>query len=128
MPSGLFKVLKRRASGRAVCSVAVDLRRRSPTYGQSVCIELGAQQGNMLYLVSGLAHGFYTLSDTATLVYNLTSVYAPAYDTGIRWDSVGIPWPDKKPILSERDQSFPPLEGFDSPFAFDPTLSKGAHF
>lgn len=106
-----------------VLDVAVDLRRQSPSYGKFVCIELSAQQSNMVYLDSGLAHGFYTLSDTATLVYNVTAVYAPAHDTGIRWDSVGIPWPDDAPILSERDQGFPSLAEFDSPFIFDSVRS-----
>ena len=70
----------------------------------------------MLYLDSGLAHGFYTLSETATLVYSVTSVYAPAHDSGIRWNSVGIPWPDLTPILSERDQSFPALAEYQTQF------------
>lgn len=99
-----------------VFDVAVDLRRQSPTYGQFICIELSAEQGNMLYLESGFAHGFYTLSETATLIYNVTSVYAPAHDAGIRWDSVGIPWPDLTPILSERDQGFPALAEYQTPF------------
>ena len=102
-----------------VLDVAVDLRLQSPTYGQFVCIELSAAQGNIVYLDSGLAHGFYTRSETATLIYNVTSVYAPAYDAGIRWDSIGIPWPDSTPLLSDRDKTFPALAEFQTPFISD---------
>jgi len=100
----------------SVLDVAVDLRRDSPSYKEFVLTELSTERGNMVYLDAGLAHGFYTLSDSATLVYNVTSVYAPSHDAGIRWDSAGIPWPDKMPILSERDRTFPNLADFDSPF------------
>lgn len=101
-----------------ILDVAVDLRRESPTYGQYVCIKLGGRRGNLVYLETGLAHGFYTLSKTATLLYNVTSIHIPTHDTGILWSSVGIPWPDDAPILSERDQNFMPFANFKSPFLF----------
>lgn len=99
-----------------VMDVVVDLRRFSPSYGCFVCFELSAERSNMVYLDAGLAHGFYTLTETAALVYNVTSVYAPTHDAGIHWDSVGVPWPDDAPVLSDRDRSFPTLAEFDSPF------------
>lgn len=101
-----------------VLDVAVDLRKGSPTYGQHVALTLSATQGNMIYLAPGLAHGFYTLSDSATLVYNVTTVYTPSHDSGIRWDSVGIAWPDGEPRISERDQAFSLLADFVSPFTY----------
>jgi dTDP-4-dehydrorhamnose 3,5-epimerase len=103
----------------SVMDVAVDLRRHSPTYGQFVCVELCAEQGSMVYLAPGLAHGFYTRSESATLVYNVTSTYAREQDAGIRWDSVGIPWPDDAPILSPRDLGFQTLAEFQSPFTLE---------
>jgi dTDP-4-dehydrorhamnose 3,5-epimerase len=106
-----------------VMDVAVDLRVDSPTFRQFVCLTLSADQGNMIYLPPGLAHGFYTLSDSATLVYNVTTVYAPSHDAGIRWDSVGIPWPDQDPRVSERDHGFVAMEVFDSPFRNTPTTA-----
>lgn len=109
-----------------VWDVAVDLRRGSPSYGRSWSLTLSAGAGNMLYLPAGLAHGFYTLSDTATLVYNVTSGYSPEHDCGIRWDSAGIDWPDRQPLLSERDQGFGALENFASPFAYVPEDGAGA--
>ena len=103
------------ASGR-VMDVAVDLRKKSPTFGRHFVVELDAAAGNMLYLPKGLAHGFLTLSDTATMIYNLTSVYSPENDMGVLWSSCGIDWNCDAPILSERDKNHPALADFDSPF------------
>lgn len=99
-----------------VMDAVVDLRRGSPSYGQHAVFDLNAEAANVLYIPPGLAHGFYTLSEQATLIYKVTTVYAPESDAGILWNSAGIPWPDEKPLLSPRDQSFPWLDRFDSPF------------
>ena len=101
--------------------VAVDLRRGSPTFRQFASIELGGDQGNGLYLPRGLAHGFYVLSEHAVVVCKTTTIYAPSHDAGIRWDSAGIPWPDREPIISGRDAALPTLAEFDTPFHY------GAH-
>lgn len=99
-----------------VLDVAVDLRKSSATYGRYHLFELDSERGNMAYLPKGMAHGFYTLSDTATMMYKVTSEYAPESDAGILWNSVGIPWGTESPIMSDRDQTFPRLEEFCSPF------------
>lgn len=99
-----------------VLDVVVDLRKESATYGQYELISLSAEKGNMLYIPKGLAHGFYVLSDLAVMMYKVTSVYHSECDSGILWDSVGIPWPDTNPIISERDRGFQRLADFDSPF------------
>jgi dTDP-4-dehydrorhamnose 3,5-epimerase len=102
----------------AVLDVAVDLRRGSPAYGRHVAVKLSTEHGNALYLPRGVAHGFCTPRGPATLVYNVETVYAPEQDTGIRWDSAGIDWPVRRPVVSERDAGLPRLEDFDSPFTF----------
>lgn len=99
-----------------VMDAVIDLRSGSTTYGQYDVFDLKSDTANILYIPPGLAHGFYTISEQATLVYKVTTVYAPENDTGIRWDSAGIPWPDKNPLLSPRDQSFQKLDDFSSPF------------
>lgn len=99
-----------------VLDVAVDLRRDSATYGKYHLFDLDSERGNMAYLPKGMAHGFYTLSETALMMYKVTSEYAPESDAGIRWDSVGIPWGVESPIMSERDKTFPPLAKFSTPF------------
>ncbi len=99
-----------------VLDVVLDLRRASATYGTHQCFVLAGDSGEMLYIPRGMAHGFLTLSDEAVMMYKVTSVYAPDFDEGIRWDTAGIEWGISSPILSERDQEFGALEYFSSPF------------
>lgn len=101
--------------GRVVDAV-VDVRVGSPTYGHHVMFQLAADAGAAALLGPGLAHGFYVLSDSAVMIYKVTSGYSPGHDTGIRWDSAGIPWPDQDPVISSRDASLVELGQFRSPF------------
>jgi len=102
-----------------VMDVIVDIRANSPTYGQFDMFTLNAEDRNMLYIPEGLAHGFYVVSDKAVLMYKVTTVYSPEHDTGILWNSVGIPWMDNHPLVSERDNKFQRFEGFVSPFQYE---------
>ena len=100
----------------SVLDVAVDLRADSSTYGEHLTYQLSADNGHILYFPTGIAHGFYTLSAEAILVYKVTSTYSQAHDTGILWNSVSINWPDPTPLISERDRQFIPFSDFTSPF------------
>lgn len=101
-----------------VLDVVVDVREGSPTFGQHQTFTLNARRRSLVYIPSGLAHGFYVLSANATLVYKTTSVHSPEHDTGIRWNSAGIEWPDTTPVVSARDQAFPALSEFRTPFRY----------
>ncbi|WP_303817483.1 dTDP-4-dehydrorhamnose 3,5-epimerase [Selenomonas ruminantium] len=103
-------------SAGKILDVAVDLRKSSPTYGQYQMVELSGEKGNMVFIPKGFAHGFYTLSDVATIVCKQSNVFDAQADSGIRWDSVGIPWPAQNPILSDKDKKHVRLEDFISPF------------
>lgn len=100
-----------------VFDAVVDMRKGSPTYGEFIIFSLSSKKANMLYIPKGVAHGFYVISNTATLMYKVTTQYSPEHDTGILWSSVDIPWPDKEPIISVRDRSFVKFADFNSPFA-----------
>ncbi|HEY0665076.1 MAG TPA: dTDP-4-dehydrorhamnose 3,5-epimerase [Gallionella sp.] len=102
-----------------VMDVVLDLRAGSPTYGQHAAFELSAAKANCIYIPKGMAHGFCTLSEQATMVYKVSSVYSPAHDAGILWNSADIPWGVSEPILSARDQGFPALDQFESPFRYE---------
>jgi dTDP-4-dehydrorhamnose 3,5-epimerase len=102
-----------------VFDVVLDLRVGSPTYGKTASFRLSAEQGNYVYIPSGMAHGFCALSDNATLVYKVTSVYAPEHDMGLRWDTIGVEWPAGAPLVSERDRKFIALADFESPFIYE---------
>lgn len=103
-----------------VLDVVLDLRRGSPTFGEHRAFELDEENGVGVYIPSGCAHGFVSLSASSTMYYNVTSVHSPQHDAGIAWDSFGFDWPVEAPILSPRDLSHLRLEAFDSPFTFQP--------
>jgi len=102
-----------------VLDAVVDLRVGFRTYGEFETFELSAEKANMIYIPKGLAHGFYVLSESAIMMYKVSTVYSPEHDTGILWSSVGIPWPDKMPIISKRDSEFKSFTDFKSPFIYE---------
>lgn len=102
-----------------VLDAVLDLRVDSPSYGQYALFELSADKANSIYIPKGMAHGFCALSERTIMVYKVSTVYSPPHDAGILWNSAGIPWPTASAILSARDQSFPELEHFQSPFSYE---------
>jgi dTDP-4-dehydrorhamnose 3,5-epimerase len=93
-----------------VFDVAVDMRRSSPTFGQSVGVELSAQGHEMLWVPPGFAHGFVVISEHADFLYRCTDFYAPSHERAILWNDpdLDIRWPlppGIDPLLSARDAS-----------------------
>ncbi|GAB4129344.1 MAG: dTDP-4-dehydrorhamnose 3,5-epimerase [Sideroxydans sp.] len=90
-----------------VFDVAVDLRRSSPTFGQSVCVHLNAENKRMLWIPEGFAHGFLVLSDSAEFLYKTTDYWAPQHERCIAWNdpTLAIQWPlaGSSPLLSAKD-------------------------
>lgn len=101
-----------------ILDVVLDIRKNSPTYGKNVSVELSDDNKKSIYIPSGFAHGFCVLSDEATVVYMQTTMHSPRHDTGIRWDSFGMDWGIKSPIMSQRDREFSTLKEFESPFGY----------
>jgi dTDP-4-dehydrorhamnose 3,5-epimerase len=95
----------------AIYDVAVDIRRGSATFGKWFGVELSEENKLQLYIPNGFAHGFYTLSDEAVLVYKTSHEYVPQADKGIIWNDqdIAIAWQTTDPILSERDKRHPRL-------------------
>ena len=94
-----------------IFDVAVDVRPDSPTYARWVGVELSAGEHKMMYIPAWCAHGFCVLSEQAEVVYLTSTEYSPESEAGIMWNdpAVGIDWPVKNPILSDRDSLWPPL-------------------
>jgi dTDP-4-dehydrorhamnose 3,5-epimerase len=89
-----------------VFDVAVDLRRSSPTFRQWAGMILSEKNRRQLFVPCGFAHGFCVLSETALFAYKLSGYYSPKGEHTIMWNdpSLGIDWPIKEPILSEKDR------------------------
>lgn len=95
-----------------ILDVAVDIRNDSETFGCYYATNLSFDNAKSLYMSRGFAHGFLTLSDSATVVYMTTSVHSPDDDSGIKWDCFGFDWNGiTNPIVSDRDSKFSGLEG-----------------
>lgn len=92
-----------------VYDVAVDIRRDSPTFGQSAAVMLSAENHRHFWVPEGFAHGFCVLSEFATFTYQCTALYDPQADAGIRWNDaeLGIDWPLSEPLLSDKDCKTP---------------------
>ena len=99
-----------------IFDVAVDLRKKSPTFGNHFSINLKSDEPTILYIPEGMAHGFMSLTEGAIFLNKTTTVYDANCDTGILWNSCGIKWPDIPVILSQKDENMIPFEKYDSPF------------
>jgi dTDP-4-dehydrorhamnose 3,5-epimerase len=88
-----------------VFDAAVDIRRGSPTFGQWFGCTLSSDNGLQLYIPEGFAHGFLVTSETALFAYKCTNFYNQHAEMTIRWDDpdIGIDWPTRRPIVSEKD-------------------------
>lgn len=99
-----------------IVDVVLDIRKGTHTYGQFVAFEVNEDNRCAVYVPRGCAHGFCALAGHTVVTYLQTSMHSPEHDAGIYFDSFGMDWPVKDPILSDRDSRFPKFEDFLSPF------------
>ena len=102
----------------AVLDIAVDIRKKSPTYGQHVAIELTEENKTMFYIPPGFAHGFLTLQNNTIFSYKCTNLYNKASEGTVLWNDtdLNINWNVENPILSEKDLTGTKFKEFESPF------------
>ena len=95
----------------SILDVAVDIRKGSPTFGQSEIVHLTAENNKMLYIPEGFAHGYLVTSSESIVVYKCTDIYDPNDQFGIIWndETIGVDWMYDSPILSEKDLMLPAL-------------------
>lgn len=93
----------------ALFDMILDLRPDSPTYMRSFGAELSAENGLMMYLPKGCAHGFLTLKDETQAIYFVSEYYNPEAERGVRWNdpAFNLQWPEKPVVISEKDQNHP---------------------
>jgi len=99
----------------AVYDVVVDVRAGADTFGAWHGTALSAENARQLYVPEGYAHGFVVTSGPALFHYKCTDFYHPEADQTVRWDDpqIGIDWPVRDPLLSEKDAKAPCLAEMD---------------
>ncbi len=107
----------------ALLDVAVDIRVGSPTFGQSIAVELSAENARQLWVPRGFAHGFCTLRPNTLLSYKVTAYYSAEHDKGLAWNdpAIGVEWPDcaDPETLSAKDRIQPRLADLPACFAYE---------
>lgn len=97
-----------------VLDVVVDLRKKSPSYGQTFAMELTEDNHQQLFVPRGFAHGFVVLSETAVFFYKCDNYYNKASERGIIFNDtdLAIDWqlPDMNLILSDKDRVLPSFQ------------------
>lgn len=102
-----------RCTHGAVLDVIVDMRPGSPTYLAHVAVELTRENRRALYVPGMFAHGYQALTDDAEVTYQVGEFYTPGFERGLRHDdpALGIAWPLAVTVISEKDASWPLLNG-----------------
>ena len=105
-----------------ILDVAVDIRRGSPTFGRSVCLELSSENRLQLFIPTGFAHGFSVLSPKAVVQYMCDEFYQPEAAAGINplAPALALDWglPASEMILKEKDRKWPLLAESKSDFQY----------
>lgn len=98
-----------------IWDVVVDIRPHSPTLGQHYSVELSDENGYLLWIPGGFAHGFCVLGDQpADVFYKADVPFQPASEGGIFWADrdLSIPWPVTPSRMSARDRGLPGFKNF----------------
>lgn len=95
----------------ALYDVIVDMREGSQTYLRWFGAELSDDNGLMMYVPKGFAHGYQALTDGATAFYMVSAFYAPQAEGGLRYDDprLAIAWPRAVCDISDKDAQWPLL-------------------
>jgi dTDP-4-dehydrorhamnose 3,5-epimerase len=101
-----------RCTRGAIFDVVVDLRPSSPTFRSWYGTCLDADNGRMLYVPEGCAHGCQSTEDRTEIYYMTSAFYSPGEAQGIRYDdpALGIRWPLPVSSISDQDRNWPLVE------------------
>lgn len=96
-----------------ILDVALDIRKNSPTFGKHYSVELSAENGLVLYVPAGFAHGFSAITD-AGVMYKVDGLYNKAGEGGIIYNDadINIDWQVKNPIVSGKDQELQSFKAY----------------
>lgn len=107
-PHGEAKLF--RCTRGEIFQAIVDMRPNSPTYKQWFTTRLDEDSHNMLYVPTGCANGYQSLTDNTETPYFVGEYYHPESERGLRWNdpAFNIDWPIKEGVtVSPKDASWP---------------------
>lgn len=103
-----------------VLDIALDIRKKSKTYGKYKKVILSGENKKQFFIPRGFAHAFLVLSRTAVFSYKVDNIYAPKYDSGVIWNDtkLSIDWEfeESEMIISNKDKKLDSLINVKSPF------------
>ena len=90
----------------SIYDVIIDMRKDSPAYGKWTGAELSDENGMMMYIPKGFAHGFITLADDTRMLYQMSQYYTPGAEKAFRWNDpfFQIEWPIQPQVMSDKDK------------------------
>ena len=88
-----------------VFDIAVDMRKKSKTFGKYYKIILSEKNATSIYIPPGFSHGFLGLDKENIVLYSCTKYRSEKTETVLKWNDndLKIKWPIKNPILSKKD-------------------------
>ena len=92
----------------SIIDFVVDIRKNSPTYKEYASIELSSDNGKMLSIPEGFAHGFKTLEKNTCVFYKLSNYYSPEHEITLKWNdpTIEIDWKKKGEVhMSDKDKA-----------------------
>ena len=89
-----------------IFDIALDLRKKSKTYGKIFKTILSDKKNQSIYIPAGFAHGFCVLENKTLMHYKCTTSRDVKSEKGIIWNDkiLKIKWPITNPILSVKDK------------------------
>jgi len=98
-----------RCNRGAILDVIIDLRPDSSSFKRHIAVRLDEENGKMVYVPAGCAHGFQTLENDTEVFYQMSQVHSAEHARGVRWNDpvFGIHWPEDSRTILERDQNYP---------------------
>ncbi len=92
-----------------IFDVAIDLRKKSKTFGKWQSVILSSKNNKMFLIPKGFAHGFMSLEKNTEIIYFVSEFYNPKKEKGVLYNDpfFSIKWPAKPTLVSKKDLKWP---------------------
>ena len=97
-----------------IFDVALDLRKKSKTFGKVYSCILGEKNTKSIFIPEGFAHGFQCLDKENYIIYSCTKYREKHKEVtiDIHDKDLNIKWPSKKKIVSKKDKKGIPFQEY----------------